>query len=275
MNEPRIEITVNEQKEVVPSGTRLGGLRDEVKPAADVMVVNGFPRSPESELKEGDQVVLCRRGETPDARELELLMVARHTPRVHERMKRSVVGIAGLGGLGSNVAIALARMGVGTLILADYDVVEPTNLNRQQYGVEHIGVSKAEAMQRIIAGINPYLKIAVHRVVLDRVNIPEIFRVADVVVECFDDAGAKAMLLETVSEALPEAYVIGASGLAGYGRSNTIQTMRLGEKVFMVGDLTSAAEPGRGLMAPRVLIAAGHQANLTVQLLMDPVQNEW
>lgn len=275
MTNVTVGITVNERKRTVTRGTSVGSLRDEVKPGADVLVVNGFPAQPETELNDGDQVVLIRRGETPDAQELEILMVARHTPHVHERMKRSVVGIAGLGGLGSNVAIALARMGVGTLILADFDVVEPTNLNRQQYAVEHIGMGKTEAMSHIISAINPYLTVVARRVVLDKSNTPEIFRGAHVIVECFDGAEAKAMLLETVTELLPETYIIAASGLAGYGQSNTIRTTRLGERVFVVGDLTTAAEPGRGLMAPRVAIAAGHQANLAVQLLMGEAQEDW
>ena len=215
-------------------------------------------------------VVLIRRGEIPKADELEALMVARHTPGVHERMKASVVGIAGLGGLGSAVAIALARIGIGTLILADFDLVEPSNLNRQHYLIEHIGAAKTDAIARILANINPYIQVITHKVVLDRNNIPELFQPADAIVECFDRAEAKAMIIQTVAEFMPETYVIGASGLAGYGDSNSIQTMRLGEKIFIVGDLVKAAEPGRGLMAPRVGIAAHHQANLVVTLLMEP-----
>ncbi len=269
MDEQTISIVVNEKVRTILRGTSVGDLRDHVKPGADVLVVNGFPSRPTNELNEGDQVVLIRRGEIPRKEDLEVLMAARHTPRVHERMKRSIVGIAGLGGLGSNVAISLARMGVGTLILADFDVVEPTNLNRQQYAVNHIGMAKTTAMAQIIDTINPYLKIVLHQVELNRDNVPEVFRTAQVIVECFDGPDAKAMILQAVPEFLPDVYVIGASGLAGYGESNTIQTMQLGDRVFMVGDLTTAAGPGRGLMAPRVAIAAGHQANIVVEILMN------
>jgi sulfur carrier protein ThiS adenylyltransferase len=264
-----ISLVVNEKPVCVPEHLTVGELRDRVKPDADVLVVNGFPSRPDGKLAEGDQVFFIRRGEIPKPDELEAFMVARHTPKVHDVMKRSAVGIAGLGGLGSNVAIALARMGVGRLILADFDVVEPTNLNRQQYSIEHLGMRKTEAMARILAGINPYLEVVTHPVELDRTNIPNIFREAAIVVECFDRAEAKAMIIEVVQEHLPHAYVIGASGLAGYGDSNSIRTLRLGEKAFIVGDLTVAAQPGRGLMAPRVGVAAHHQANLVVGLLMD------
>jgi sulfur carrier protein ThiS adenylyltransferase len=269
MNKQMITVLVNEQSRSLPDGFTVGQLQNEIKPDADVLVVNGFPSDTGTTLNEGDEVIFIRRGEIPKAEELEALMVSRHTPGVHARMKKSLVGIAGLGGLGSAVAIALARVGVGTLILVDFDLVEPSNLNRQHYAVEHIGLPKVDAMTRILANINPYLNIVTHRAILDRDNIPRFFQKADVIVECFDRPEAKVMIMQTVAEELPEAYMIGASGLAGYGDSNSIKTTKVGERIFMVGDFVTAAEPGRGLMAPRVGIAAHHQANLVVSLLMD------
>lgn len=265
----QITVKVNEENRSVEKDITVSEVRDRFKPDADVLVINGFPAAPDTVLKAEDGVVLIRRGETPGADELEALMVARHTPGVHGRMKSAVVGVAGLGGLGSAVAISLARMGIGTLILADFDVVEPSNLNRQNYFIEHIGMPKTEAMVRILSRINPYIRVETHTVVLTPDNIPHIFKSAAVVVECFDGAEAKAMIIETVADALPEAFAVGASGLAGYGDSNGIQTRRLGQKIFIVGDLVMAAQPGRGLMAPRVGIAANHQANVVVSLLMD------
>ncbi len=269
MSGPVITIVVNEQSRSVPDGCTVGELRDQVKPSADVLVVNGFPCTDDNRLKEGDQVVLIRRGETPKADELQALMAARHSPGVHERMSKCTVGIAGLGGLGSSVAIALTRVGIGRLILADFDVVEPSNLNRQQYSIGHIGVAKTKAMTQILSSINPHIQVITHKVVLDRDNVPRLFQTADIIVECLDSAEAKAMFIQAVAEFLPDTYVIGASGLAGYGDSNRIQTLKLGERIFVVGDLAKPAEPGRGLMAPRVGIAAHHQANLVVSLLMD------
>ncbi len=270
MSSKKIKIRVNELIQSVPDGISLGELRDQAKPSADVLVVNGFHSEAKVNLKEGDQVVLICKGETPKADELETLMVARHTPGVHKRMKESKVGIAGLGGLGSAVSIALARMGIGTLILVDFDIVEPSNLNRQHYFIEHIGMAKTDAMAKILASVNPYIQVNTHRVIISEKNIHQLFREADVVVECFDRAEAKVMIIEAVSKFLPGTYFIGASGLAGYGDSNSIQTWKMGDKMFLVGDLVKAAEPGRGLMAPRVGIAAHHQANLVVSLLMDP-----
>jgi sulfur carrier protein ThiS adenylyltransferase len=248
----------------------LGELRERNQPLADLIIVNGFPQPENTVSKPGDRVVFIGRGMIPEPDELEFLMAARHSPGVHRRMKQASVGIAGLGGLGSAVAVALARMGVGNLILADFDRVEPSNLNRQQYFLKDLGRFKTEALSEILASINPYLNIGSHPVVLDRENIPVFFKEAKVVVECFDRPEAKVMILQAVAEFLPQAYLIGASGVAGYGASNSIRTLRLGQRIFMVGDFVSAAGPGQGLMAPRVGIAAHHQANLAVSLLMDP-----
>jgi len=201
--------------------------------------------------------------------ELEGLMAARHTPGVHGRMKEAVVGIAGLGGLGSSVAVALARMGVGRLILADHDVVEPSNLNRQQYFVEQIGRKKAEAMEEILQRVNPFCRVEAHVAHLDERNIPVIFSGVGILVEAFDRAEAKAMLIDTVLKEMPGVTVVAASGLAGYESSNSIRTMEAADGLYMVGDLEAEALSGRGLMAARVGIAAHHQANAVVRLLMD------
>ncbi len=270
MKDRRINILINERVQSVPVSWTVGQVRDFVKPDADVQIINGFPAEDHEELKGGDQLVLIKRGEIPANGELEALLVARHTPGIYDILKNSTVGVAGLGGLGSAVAIALARMGLGTLILVDYDVVEPSNLNRQQFTIDQIGTAKTEAMVEILAKINPYVQVKAIEEVLSTKNVPEIFKATEVIVECFDRAEEKRMFLETASECLPDAFIIGASGLAGYGDSNSIKTWRLSNRVFIVGDLEKAAEPGLGLMAPRVGIAAHHQANLVISLLIDP-----
>lgn len=267
-----INILLNEQAVKVPADSTVKMLCARFKSGADVFIVNGFPGSENQIITEGDRVVLIRKGEIPNKKEIAALMAARHTPGVYEKMRRAVIGIAGLGGLGSNAAVALARMGVGSLILVDFDVVEPSNLNRQQYFLKHLGQPKVQAMQSLLHEINPFIAITAHNVRLEVSNTPDIFRSADIILECFDLAEAKVMLLETVAEALPETYYIGASGIAGYGSSNSIKSHKLGDKMYLVGDLVTAAEPGFGLMAPRVGIAASHQANLAVALLMDPEQ---
>jgi sulfur carrier protein ThiS adenylyltransferase len=263
-----LHIKVNEREVFVPGDTTLIALKDRFKAHADLMIYNGFPVDSDRVLHDGDEIVLIRKGEVPAPEEFECLMMARHTPGVHQKIKKGIVGIAGLGGLGSAVAIALARVGVGTLILVDFDVVEPSNLNRQQYLFHQIGMSKVEALRENLSKINPYVTLRTHRERLDPTNIGAMFGEADVVVEAFDRADQKAMLINVVSEKMPEKYIVAASGVAGYGDNNEIQTVRFSSKIFIVGDQKTAARPGVGLMAPRVGIAAHHQANLVLRILL-------
>jgi len=157
---------------------------------------------------------------------------------------------------------------VGRLILVDFDVVEPSNLNRQQYFVHQIGMPKVEALQKNIAAINPYVKVQTYQEKLDRSNGERILQEAEVVVEAFDRAEEKAMLINIVSEKMPDKYIVAASGVAGYGDSNEIKTIRFSSKIFIVGDQKTAARPGVGLMAPRVGIVAHHQANAVLRILL-------
>ena len=267
-------ITVNEQRVAVAPETRLFALRDRMKPGADVLVRNGAPAVDDCVLEDGDAVVFIRRGEVPPPDELEALMAARHTPGVHARLKAATVGIAGLGGLGSTVAIALARTGVGRLVLADFDVVEPSNLNRQQYFISQIGRAKAEALADNLAQINPCVRVERHTVRLDSGNVAEVFRKAEVLVEAFDGAENKAMLVEAFLGAYPDRHVVAASGMAGHGPGNAVRVHRIGRGLVLVGDLTTGAAPGTGLMAPRVGIAACQQANAVLRILLgeDPVE---
>ncbi len=268
MSQDAVMIRVNEIPVDHKAGTTIADLVREHKPEADVFIVNGYPVGPETVVADEDQCWLIRRGEVPEEAEMERLLYARHTPGVHDRVKAATVGIMGLGGLGSMVAIALARVGVGHLILADYDVVEPSNLNRQQYFVNQVGMAKTAAMAENLARINPYMRVTTHREHLDAENIPQIFNQVDVLVECFDSAETKAMALRTVLAGMKDTPFVCASGLAGFYDNNQIRTMRLRPGIYMVGDQENAARPGDGLMAPRVGIAAHHQANQVLRLLL-------
>ncbi len=263
-----IRVRVNEKEVSIPPTLSLFHLKDQLKPNANLIIYNGFPVISDCPLKQGDEIVFIKKGETPSPEEFESLMMARHTPGIHQKIKKSVVGIAGLGGLGSAIAIALARIGVGKLILVDFDVVEPSNLNRQQYFVHQVGMSKVEALQKNIATINPHVKVQTYLEKLDRNNVERIFKEVEVVVEAFDRAEEKAMLINSVSEKMPDKYIVAASGVAGYGENNDIKTVRFSSKIFIVGDHKTAAQPGVGLMAPRVGIAAHHQANTVLRILL-------
>ena len=263
-----IQIKVNEKEVSIPPNATLLQLKEQFKPNADVVIYNSFPTSSNPSLKEGDAVTFIQKGEIPSPEEFESLITARHTPGVHQKIRTSVVGIAGLGGLGSLVAVALARVGIGTLILVDFDVVEPSNLNRQQYFIDQIGMPKVEALQENILKINPYVRILPHHERIEENNVERIFKEAAVVVEAFDRAEQKAMLINVISEKLPDTYIVAASGVAGFGDNNEIRTVRFSSKTFIIGDQQTAAQPGVGLMAPRVGIAAHHQANTVLRILL-------
>lgn len=265
---PSIHITVNEQARVVEKGCTLHALRDALRPMADVLVLNGFPTLEDRVLEEGDQVALIQRGVIPSPEELESFLTARHTPGVHAALKDASVGIAGLGGLGSSVAVALARSGIGHLVLVDYDVVEPSNLNRQQYFVDQLGILKTEALKTSLKRIHPGLRCTLHNLRLTRQNIPSLYEGVDILVEAFDGAEDKAMLVEAACAAKPPIPVVVASGMAGYAPSNLITTRQITAGLISCGDDVNEARPGQGLMAPRVGIAAHHQANAVLRFLL-------
>lgn len=264
-------IYLNENPVEIEEGTGLYALREHNHGQADLLIINGYPVNLDRELHAGDHVVMIERGTTPSAAELETLMMARHTPGVHQKIKHARIGIAGAGGLGSLVAIALTRTGVGQLIIADFDVVEPSNLNRQQYFIDQIGMPKVTALRDILARINPNTEIKTFNLKVTPENLGDIFGKVDILVEAFDAADQKAMLTNCFLENFPAKALVAASGIAGYGPSNTIRTAKISANFYLCGDGITAAEPGCGLMAPRVGIAAHHQANAVLRLLLNKV----
>jgi sulfur carrier protein ThiS adenylyltransferase len=263
-----MQIKVNEQDHSFAESTSAGTVRECIKADADLLIVNGFPASAETILNDGDQLILIKRGEVPDVAELDALLTARHTPGVHEVVKGSTIGIAGVGGLGSAIAIALARTGIGHLIIADFDIVEPSNLNRQQFFIDQIGLPKVYALRDTLARINPHVRITACHLRLTPENIEEIFGHAQVLVEAFDLAEQKVMLIETFAARFPDRPLVTGSGMAGYGPANTVQTQKVANNLYLCGDGSTAAAPGTGLMAPRVGVAAHHQANAVLRLLL-------
>ena len=196
------------------------------------------------------------------------MLIERHGRTVYEKLNAATVGIAGLGGLGSNVAVALVRAGVGKLVIADFDVVEPSNLNRQNYFLEQLGEDKVKATTENLKKINPYVEIEGVSTKLNPENAARIFKNCSIVAECFDKATEKKMLLETILTETKKTIVVAASGLAGFGKSNEIKTKKISARLIMVGDGENGIEKGLSLMACRVIIAAGHQANVIVELIV-------
>ena len=192
----------------------------------------------------------------------------RHSPETQAILLEGNVAIAGLGGLGSNVAYSLTRIGVGHLHLIDFDVVDVTNLNRQQYFMEHVGMYKTEALKSLLMKINPYIEIKTDCVRVTEENIKELFCDNDIVCEAFDNPDAKALLVNGIMEYFPEKKLVSASGMAGFGSSNSIVTRRITKNFYLCGDRVTAPSYGNGLMAPRVAVCAAHEANMITRLIL-------
>lgn len=263
-----MRILLNE-KEITTDKTSAFTLRDDVKPEADIVILNGFPIKADQSLNEGDKVTFIKRGEIPSRDELEGLMVSRHTPKVFNGLKKGRVAIAGVGGLGSNVAISLTRVGVGYIKLIDFDVVEPSNLNRQQYFIRHIGMKKVDALKEILTDINPFIKIETVFKEINKENVEELFEDVDIVVEAFDNPVNKAMLVNGILTKFKDKKIVSASGMAGTHSNNLIKTRKINSRLYLCGDSVNEAKVGEGLMAPRVSIAANHEANTVVRLLLN------
>lgn len=199
--------------------------------------------------------------------EMRAALVERHGEELQSRLEISRVAIAGLGGLGSNVAVSLARIGVGRLDLIDFDVVDVSNLNRQQYFVRQLGLPKPAALAETLREINPFVELNPVQARVTPENIVALLGGADIVCEAFDVPEQKAMLVNGVLEQLPGKPLVSASGMAGFGRSNEIVTREVVPGFWLCGDGVTGAAPGCGLMAPRVAICANHEANAIVSII--------
>ena len=186
---------------------------------------------------------------------------------LHERFSSATVAICGLGGLGSNIAIALARAGVGKLLLIDFDRVDLTNLHRQQYKANQIGCYKTDALAENLSEIAPYTEIETVTARITEENVADLLKDADIVCEAFDRAEAKAMLVNGVLEQLPHCCLVAASGMAGMDTPNTIRTRKITKRFYLCGDEVSDAADTIGLVAPRVMLCAAHQAHTILRIL--------
>lgn len=204
----------------------------------------------------------------PDKKEIDNVLSMRHTQEVFEKLKVARVAVAGLGGLGSNIALMLARAGIGTLHLIDFDEVDLSNLNRQQYFICHLGMNKTDALKDEIKRINPYINVITDCIKVTDENIDTLFKDDNIICEAFDNPDCKAMLVNRILETRKDAYIVAASGMAGTEKSNTIITRKITDRFYLCGDETSGAVMGNGLMSPRVTICAAHQANAILRIIL-------
>ena len=203
----------------------------------------------------------------PTKEEWNNALEERHGKELHKVFSSATVAICGLGGLGSNIAIALARAGIGKLILIDFDRVDITNLHRQQYKASQIGIYKTEALAENLKEIAPYISLEMHIECITEDNAITLLKDADIVCEAFDNAEAKAMLTDIVLSELPDKYLVAASGMAGMETANSIKTRRITSKFYLSGDETSDVSDGIGLVASRVALCAAHQSHTVLRIL--------
>lgn len=205
----------------------------------------------------------------PDKSKWIKALEERHGKEFQNKISSSTVAICGLGGLGSNIAILLARAGVGKLILIDFDKVELTNLHRQQYKASQISMCKTEALSCNLKEIAPYLETEIHTVVMNENNYSELLQSADIICEAFDNAEAKANIVNFVLSEMPTKYIVAASGMAGLDSANLIKTRKISKRFYICGDEKSDVEDGIGLVASRVSVCASHQANMVLRIITE------
>ena len=193
----------------------------------------------------------------PTKEEMLAAFEQRHGKELQKIFSGATVAVCGLGGLGSNISIALARAGIGQLILIDFDRVDVSNLHRQQYKASQVGMLKTDAAAQNLKEISPYIELEVINEKVTAQNASELLK----------NALAKAELVNTVLEQLPHAVVVAASGMAGAGSPNEIKTKRISKRFYLCGDFKSEVKESDGLFAPRVMLCAAHQAHTVLRIL--------
>ena len=210
----------------------------------------------------------------PTKEEWNNALEERHGKELHRAFASATVAVCGLGGLGSNIAILLARAGIGKLILCDFDRVDITNLHRQQYKVDQIGMDKTVALAENLKEIAPYISLEVHTARITEANAVMLLRDADIICEAFDNAECKAMLANLVLESMLDKFLVAASGMAGFGSTNTIRTRRVMSRFYLCGDEQSDVQAEGSLVASRVMLCAAHQAHTVLRILAEQFETE-
>lgn len=203
----------------------------------------------------------------PTREEMLTALKERQGAELQDRLSSATVAVCGLGGLGSNIAISLARAGIGSLILIDFDRVDITNLHRQQYKASQIGEYKTDALTENLKEIAPYVEIQSHTVRVNESNAYDLLKDADIICEAFDNAECKSMITDIVLEKMPDKFLVAASGMAGMDSPNSIKTRKITDKFYLCGDGVSDVNDNIGLVAPRVMLCAAHQAHTVLRII--------
>lgn len=195
----------------------------------------------------------------------------RHGTDNQAKINQAKVAVLGLGGLGSNICMALAKLGVGNMLIVDFDKVDITNIFRQNYRLSDIGEYKTSAMLKQMKEINPYLNIKALNVRITGENIPEMIRDYDIICEAFDDKETKSLIINEILEGYGDKIVVSGNGMAGYKSLNLIKTSSLGKRLYICGDMENGIETEKTLVAPRVCCCAMHEANMVLQIILGEI----
>ncbi len=272
-----IKIEINGKVTTLKKSTQvkdIDNLSDKYNQENSIIYHNGYSANLVDTLEDGDKLMIIKKNMQPSIDELESLISARHTPFVYEKLKQSKVAIIGLGGLGSNIAISLARMGVGKLKLIDFDYVEPSNINRQQYFLDQLWMHKTDAIYETLKRINPFVNLEKTPIKITEENIVDVLEGYEVIIEAVDGAVTKSMIISSVLKFLKGSYIIGASGIAGLYDTSRFKYKTISDRAIIVGDFENEAKKGSGLMATRVAVAANIQANLAVKYILGESLND-
>lgn len=196
----------------------------------------------------------------------------RHGAGNQEKISNAKVAVLGLGGLGSNICMALAKLGVGNMLLVDFDKVDITNIFRQNYRLSDIGEYKTDSTLKQMQEINPYLNIKTLNVRVTAENIAEIISEYDIICEAFDEKETKSLIINEILEKYDDKIIISGNGMAGYKSLNLIKTRRFGNRLYLCGDMENGIETEKTLVAPRVCACAMHQANMVLQIILGEIE---
>jgi len=270
MSEANIRIYINDSLHTVAAGTTLAQARARFCVGTATAILNTAvnPR-PETVLHEHDRLYLFAHTGTYTDTDLSALMLERQPREATVKLRGACIGIAGAGGLGSVVAENLARAGIGRLVIADHDVVEPSNLNRQRYFLRQLGLPKTAALANTLRECCPFVQVDAVQETINADNCVRVFGSCAIVCECLDAAESKAALVTALRRQLPDVPIVAASGLAGCGSARSITVRTVSDKLYVVGDQHSDSAEGPGLFAGRVGIVASMQAHVIIQLLLE------
>lgn len=263
-----MRIWINERSLDIGAGQTLGDIRDVVAPATNLALLNGVSQPHDTLVQEGDHLFFIDGQCVPEKDIYRGLWASRYGGDNFQKLQEAAVVVAGCGGLGSHIAISLARLGIGKMLLVDGDVVDLTNLGRQNYFPKDLGKAKVEALAEQVRALTPLTTVETWHGWLTAENIPELLGDYPYLCEAFDDPGQKAMLVNTALSQT-QAIIIGASGMSGSGEANMMQVRKVFERLYMCGDGVSDRDEKPGLLAPRVMLCAAQQATTLMNIILN------